>query len=484
MRSPDDWARQSNARTQRHGAAPAAKWRRRTGVRSIRVVPLALLIASITPGAQSDPGREAFLAWTADALLPLTTVRADAPHDDLRGIAGMIGAADIVALSEADHGVAEPLEFRNRLFRYLAEEHGFTAIAIESGVTESRVVHDYVLGGPGELKDVLAQGIGWTFDRMPQNADLIRWMREYNANPRNRRKLSFYGFDVPGSPGNAEAKRGMRTALDDALNYLESVDSAEAAGLHTRLDRWLPHLRVDRRPVPGPRYRDLSGPDRDALTAAVADLVTLFEHRQARYSQVSSPTDYEWAYRSALGARAADAWLRKTVLTDPGRLVFREAMEVRDRMQAENVRWIVDQQRGGKVMLFGAWVHMATASLPYWGADRTDTAVAGTYLRRHYGDRLLSIGNLFRRGKWYCGPDAVSRDEAVAGSLSNLLGPLNEPLFLLDLRSAPPAARSWLDHDRVVSDTYPWGRYELNVARAFDLLLYMDRVTPACPADR
>jgi erythromycin esterase len=447
-----------------------------------RFTALALLLVSAAAAAQPDSGRAAFLDWSGRALQPLTTVRPDAPFTDLSPLGRLIGDADLVALSEADHGMAEPLKFRNRLFRYLVEHLGFTAIAIESGVTESRVVHDYVRGGPGELPTVMAQGISWTFDQLPQNADLVRWMREYNANPRTTRKISFYRFDVPGSPGNAAANRGMRTAADAALAYLDNVDSAAAAALHTRLDQWLPSVRIDRRQVPGPRYTDLTAAERDALTAAVADLVTLFEHRQARYMQSSSPSDYEWAYRSALGARAADAWLRKVAAG--GVDGFPQAMEVRDRMQAENVRWIVDQQQpNGKVLLFAAWVHVATTPLPYWGAAsaRSDTAVAGTYLRRQFGNRLVTIGNLHRRGTWYCGPDSVSRDDAVQGSLSQLLGTLSRPLFLLDLRAAPPPVRSWLDQERVVSDAYPWGRYELNVARGFDMLLYMDRITPACP---
>jgi len=51
-------------------------------------------------------------------------------------------------LSEGVHGAAEPLEFRNRVLQYLVEAKAFTAIAIESGIVESRTVHDYVRGGP------------------------------------------------------------------------------------------------------------------------------------------------------------------------------------------------------------------------------------------------------------------------------------------------------------------------------------------------
>jgi len=63
-------------------------------------------------------------------------------------LGSLIGDASIVALSEAVHGVAEPLRFRNGLLEYLAWEKGFSAIAIESGVLEGRTIDDYVQGGP------------------------------------------------------------------------------------------------------------------------------------------------------------------------------------------------------------------------------------------------------------------------------------------------------------------------------------------------
>src|SRR5688572_25785826 len=314
--------------------------------RACRIGGVVTLLASISLSAQSDPGRDAFLDWSGRAARPLTPVRAEARHADLRWLAPTLRDMDVIALGEADHGIAEPLEFRNRLFKYLVEEQGFTAIAIESGITESRIVHDYVMGGPGDLPEVLAQGMSWTFDNLPQNAELIRWMREYNAGPRHTRKISFYGFDVPGSPGNTSVKRGMRTAIDDALKFLDRVDATAAVDLHTRLDRSLPHIRpavgpaTSGRPASAPRYTDLTGAERDSMTAAIADLVTLFEHKEARYTAASSAADYAWAYRSALGARTIDAWLRHAARD--GRTASRNSLEVRDRLQGDNVQWIVN----------------------------------------------------------------------------------------------------------------------------------------------
>jgi erythromycin esterase len=103
------------------------------------------------------------------------------------------------------------LEFRNQVLRYLVQEKGFTAIALESGLVESRKVYDYVRGGAGELASVLAEGISWTFDRLPQNATLVSWLKDYNSDPQHTCTVNFYGFDVPGSP-RSWRRLGISTA--------------------------------------------------------------------------------------------------------------------------------------------------------------------------------------------------------------------------------------------------------------------------------
>jgi len=110
--------------------------------------------------------------WAHDCAVPLVE-RFDSGHLDVEPLGAMVGDAPVVALSEAAHLGAEPLEFRNRVLEYLVEDKGFTAIAIESGIVESRAVHDYVLGSRSELASVVAAGFSWTFDALPQTTTPI-----------------------------------------------------------------------------------------------------------------------------------------------------------------------------------------------------------------------------------------------------------------------------------------------------------------------
>jgi erythromycin esterase len=470
----------------------------RRGLPFIRAVrDLAFLAAGAavlfhSSSSASDGDRAAFMQWAEKSLVPLSTVEGD-NHEELSALGRAIGDARIVAMSEAVHAAAEPLEFRNRLFRYLVEQKGFTAIAIESGIVESRVVHDYVRGGPGTASNVLAQGISWTFHRLPQNAALVSWLREYNAESRHGRKVNFYGFDVPGSPGNKQASRGMDTALIEALRYLRVIDTAAAAAFSARFEPFWRNLRFDlRRAAEEPGYDRLSQASRDALTSAISDLITRFEREERRYVAASSPGDYQWAYRAALGARQLDSWLRQIPLGRKPLLQTQSqsrpneensflsiANDVRDRAQADNLEWIARQEgTGGKILVFASRSHLSSTPLQVMGWTRQQEP-AGTYLRRRFGAELTVIGNLVSKGRAGCAGVFYEMEAASKDSMDGLVALLGIPLFHLDLRRAPAAVAAWLDHDHKIGPRNEV--YELNIGRAFDIVLFMNSVTPACP---
>jgi erythromycin esterase len=252
------------------------------------------LAAPIAAQAPEDI-RSGFQRWVAKSLHPVSDVDLDASTRELQAIERMIGDAKIVGLSEGAHAAAEPLIFRNRLFKHLVEHMGFDAIALESGIVESRVLNDYVTRGSGDFEAILPNGFSNGFDTFRQNGALIRWLRDHNARlPPGAAKVQIFGLDVPGSPGNFDAARGPDTALLTALEYLRAVDAQAAADLQSRVGAFLPVLKG----ING--YGDLKEPARDSLTAAVADLVSLMERQRSNYIGRSSKDDFDWAVRAAI----------------------------------------------------------------------------------------------------------------------------------------------------------------------------------------
>jgi erythromycin esterase len=458
------------------------------------------LLSQESPVHGTDSDQADFLEWAKKSLVPLSGVASGLPWDDLAPLGKMVGSAGIVALGEGVHGAAEPLDFRNRVFQYLVDKKGFTAIAIESGIVESRAVDDYVRGGPGDLSIVLAQGISWTMDRLPQNKALVRWLRDYNTDPCHTRKLAFYGFDIPGSPCNPGANRGPDTSVVDVLKYLARVDTAAAAGFHARLDSLLPGFQCEPgHPTGVPRYDQFTQVKRDSITAAIADLVTLLEREEAKYTASSTADDYEWAYRAAIGARETDAYLRQVSIgwhphKEPATATSEEvafwsmAGNVRDRAEADNLEWIVRREGPlGKVLVFAHRGHLSTAPIESIASGHLQIETMGTYLRRRFDGRLVTIVNLIGKGNIAVGGYKLcagfeSLKPAPPDSVDGLAGEVGAPRFLLDLRTAPTSVASWLDQEHQL------GRQNdmdiLKFRKAFDILFYLNTVTPACHAEQ
>src|SRR5262249_15112986 len=156
--------------------------------------------------------------------------------------------------------------------------------------------------------------------------------------------------------------------------YLRRVDGTVAASFHSRLDSVIPDIWLDcGRHAAANGYLRLSATERDALTATIADLISLLERKEAQYTAAGTATDYAWACRAAMGARQVDDWLRQFAVNaaedatalpqlQPARALA--ALNVRDRAQADNLEWIVRQEgHEGKILIFASRFHLGGAPL-------------------------------------------------------------------------------------------------------------------------
>lgn len=443
---------------------------------------LALLTAVPPIGAQGpEEVRTAFLRWAKESLHPVSNADLDASTKDLAPLESMIGGAKVVGLSEGIHGAAEPLIFRNRLFKHLVEHQGFNAIAIESGIVESRVLNDYVTQGKGEFDAVLKQGFSVGHDSFRQNGELIRWIREYNARlPPDAVKMQIFGLDVPGSPGNRDAARGPDTALQSALEYLRAVDHRAATHLQSRIETFLPVLKGTN------GYGDLKELERDTLTAAIADLVSLMERQRLAYVAKSSQDDFDWAERAAIGARQTDTWFRRMPLgwkLEDGFEWTRHATQVRDRVMADNLEWVRSRLGPrGRVLVFTAAGHLASTMVQLPDRPVREMVPLGAHLKDRFGSDFINILNLVVNGEIkYCSASpqrVMPLKPPPESAVETLFAAVNVPEYVLDLRRAPPGVSSWVQ--QVHDHWNGFGTQQFATARAFDVAYYVSPVTSAC----
>lgn len=104
------------------------------------------------------------------------------------------------------------------------------------------------------------------------------------------------------------------------------------------------------------------------FSTAIADLIELFQSRKARYTAASTAEDFEWAYRAAIGARQTDTVLRVEIPAGRAPSMMERVdtgfTNGRERIQADNIGWVIEREgRAGKVLLFANTVHLTATPL-------------------------------------------------------------------------------------------------------------------------
>ena len=205
----------------------------------------------------------------------------------------------------------------------------------------------------------------------------------------------------------------------------------------------------------------------DAVARWKAVIAHLDEGRARYRAAGAADRDIEWAVQNA-----------RVVLQT---MQMRGNVVSRDRSMAENVKWILDQNPGAKIVLWAHNGHVATGGFSY--------QTMGSSLRQMYGREMMVFGFAFNQGSFQAiplGGGALKNftvPPAPAGSLDATLAAAGIPLLALDLRQAPDwfrAARG----SRQIGAAYPDGEdyaFLGNIvpAEAYDAVLFVDRTTVA-----
>ena len=165
--------------------------------------------------------RDPVVKWIRQRAWPLRGVSPDLPHRDLVPLKRAFAGVQVVGIGENNHGASEYQIFKHRLLRFLVEEMGFTAFAIEASHSSCKAIDDYVIHGTGRVEEVLT-GQGYTAWDTVEMVALLEWMRGYNRSAKPGRKVRFFGLDV------AYNERGRKNVLSWLKQHApDRVASAE-----------------------------------------------------------------------------------------------------------------------------------------------------------------------------------------------------------------------------------------------------------------
>jgi erythromycin esterase len=443
---------------------------------SVYVLAAAIVcLAGVLPDLAVGQPSDAFREWAVARAIPLRTVEADGDATDLAPLKSIVGSARVVALGEPTHGAHEPLAFRNRLIRFLVEQMGFIAVALETGFAESYSIERLAAGGPGEIHSVVRDEMTWGLGEYAENEELIRWIRDYNRDPTHRRKVRFYGIDLSGGNGETASFDNSRLAVDFAIELLARADSVEARRIRRGLDPLLKRFS-------NAGYSELSSTERDRLASGLEEIAATMEQRRSALVRISSDEEYRWAVHSVAVARQLKLLFEVSPpIPAPGQAlppdVYR-AMNARDSAMADNVRWALEREGpDGRLVLFAHNVHVMNSVLEGgpWSAFRQPSLAMGKSLRATLGRELVIIGATAGATAGKLPPM-----EADPASVHAALGGAAIPRFILDLRPArdEPPVFAWLSERRTLHANLTTHNI-ITPVTAFDALFFVETLTPA-----
>lgn len=392
-------------------------------------------------------------------------------YSDLMFLKDMIGDARIVALGEGTYGTHEFATMKHRIVRFLVEEMDFNMVAMEVPWPIAVEMNKYIIDGKGSPQVPLSEVESRTWNTK-ETLDMIEWMRAYNISS----SVSFHGFDI----------RSPYHASINVLGYFLTVEQDYYETAWGQLECIISsHFSS--------YYIQLSETFQDECRIGIQTVLNHLLDNEQRYIERSSPSDYAsavhntqvlvWAeeYHSQTSEIAADA--------------------LRDRVMAEQVKWILDQAAPDAKLII--WAHNDHI------ADQTQGSVKrmGRYLRAQYGDDLVTFGFAFNAGSVFTHYQEPTNSSAVNTPYSNDNGtdgnfrvpaaPYGSfewyahstriPAFMLDLREATWLAQSSLM--RSIQDNYqqyaPQEHFKVyDLAQAFDALIYIDQTTPIKRLDK
>lgn len=427
-----------------------------------------LILASPVRVAGEEP-RRSFIEWGRQHAKELRTLDTGQGFTDLEPLGSTIGNSRVVALGEPAHGVHEFLALRNRFFEFLVSEMGFTAIAVETGFAEAGPVDAYVGGESGDPAALVHGVFAWDTRAFEENRQLIEWIRRRNSTHVGR-KIHLYGLDLTG--GRLGQLRESRRSVDEALVFLDRVDAVSERQLRLRLDPFLDMFNEG-------GYGILSPADRDAVSAAIEDLASLFERRRVDFVKDSTEARYAIACRHAVVARQLVASFRSGIAAGAVKPPdYRDASMARDAAMADNLRWVLEREGPeGRVFIYAHNGHVKKgptekeASAGFF-PGKPPTSM-GEYLQSMLGGEMFVVGSTYGKGA-----ATMTTPPIDAASIESGLAEVGPPVFTIGLRPAAgvPGVLEWLNRPMKMRENDQYT--ELNPLAAFDALVFVENVNP------
>lgn len=449
---------------------------RQQGLRRIASIALVGVLALSAVGcikSDSESQQQDLVQWVQDSAVALAPVSSDGPDASLADTAGLEAVDDVVAdatvvgLGESAHGLGDQFTLRQRLARYLVEQHGFRTIAFEEDYGSGVAIDRYITDGTGDAHELVGSMVAaW---RSEQMLSFVEWMRDFNQDHPDD-PVRFLGTDVT---------QLRQLSFDELTRYVSEVAPDRADELASHLDEialqgspgehigWVfehpaPESLVEHATAVRDLVAELPEPDTGADTDERADME---RHAAAVLGFYLNYTGDDTDFRERVMAETLQGWQEQT--------------------QATAIYWAAN-------------VHVAaTPHVDYNLAPAVMDAQfvpTGQHLREAYNDQYVPIAAVFGSAEvlqgWETGEPAVYEVPAPGeDTLDHVLHQAETEAFLLDLNtSASGPVTDWLNGPvrmRLIGAAYDEAQdadYSMQIAtlaEGFDAIVYLAHSGPA-----
>ena len=397
-----------------------------------------------------------------------------------------IGEVHLALLGEATHGTQEFYAERARLTRWLIEEKGFNAVAVEADWPDAYRVNRYVRGlGTDATAEESLRG----FRRFPtwmwRNtvvSQFVEWLREHNSRLPEQERVGFYGLDL----------YSLYTSMHEVICYLDRVNP-EAANRARERYACFDHFGEDARNY---GFAAAFGAGDSCEAEVVEQLMEL--HRSAletaRKDGMPSEEEHFYAEQNARTVKAAEEYYRTLV---QGHVT---SWNLRDRHMTDTLDELaahLRQQRADEVKI-AVWAHnshLGDARSTELGM-RGELNIGEMVRTRHPKDSFLLgfttyEGTVTAASLWGGPADRKTVRPALEESFEKLFHDAGEKAFLLDLGDTA-AGRELKDYrlERAIGVVYhPQDERQSHYFRArlagqFDAVIHFDQSSAVDPLER
>ncbi|MGG0175141.1 erythromycin esterase family protein [Gottfriedia acidiceleris] len=391
----------------------------------------------------------------------LKTIEPSKPFDDLKPLKNMIGSAQYVGLGENTHGSSEIFTMKFRLVKYLVTEMGFTNFGMEEDWGNGLKLNEYIQTGKGNPREFLK--LLYPTDEI---IAMIEWMKDYNADPSNKKKIQFIGLD-------------LKTMDQSVFHKVTDYVKQHRPDIRAEVEENYKELSSYTRSIQ--EYMQLTPEMKEKFKANAEKVVQLLndENEQANTGRVSS--EFIWVKETA---NAIEKFTTMLLPND-----YPSIVKLHDQYLADHAMW-AQETFGGKTIVWAHNIHIAKGIID----EKLYPNVAGQFLKERLDNNYVSIGSTTTEGKFTLyseynpstgGKIATDTIPQDVNSFNYILGKVPYNMFLLDNRHLNGQAKKWVREKKPLlsiggqilpnSSLY----YDTSLLEQFDIIFHIRKTSPS-----